>query len=100
MCPDKDEDGSPYWNCYAFDEGCDAFAMEWYDCYWDGDCTVYNEFLAASVVEEEAAATTTDNADADTTADAGDDATTEDAAVYTWDEYLQCHADEGTFSNQ
>ena len=36
-CPTLDTIDQAYWNCYAFDEGCDSDTVEspdWYDCYW------------------------------------------------------------------
>ena len=36
-CPSLDTVDQAYWNCYAFDEGCDSETVNaplWYDCYW------------------------------------------------------------------
>merc|ERR1719361_1674350 len=43
MCPSQDTADSAFWDCYAFDDGCDsATHAGWYSCYWYADCETYN----------------------------------------------------------
>ena len=64
-CPSLDTVDQAYWNCYAFDEGCDSEAVnapEWYDCYW----------MNTGCPEPEP-----------------------ETALFTWDAYLECQESKG-----
>jgi len=74
-----DTGNEDYWNCYAYDEGCESETVDapgWYNCYW----------------------TTFDGEDC--LGDPADEGTTtDDGSSYSFVDYLNCQQESGGYES-